>query len=186
MADWFDRKSGIGLPFPNLPYLIDTSVTPTIQVTQSNSVLRYLARRFDLYGNTDAERVMTDVLQDEAYDFRNEIVKTAYTPEKEYPQALVAFASTTAPRYLDMFETHLKRRGTSAHFAGAGISLVDFVLYELIWQTAVMVPGSISNNNRPCVFAFIEAFETIPQMAAYMQENTYIERPINGHSAYFR
>ena len=185
-ADWLDNKAGIGLPFPNLPYLIDTGAAGEIRATQSNSVMRYLARCFDLYGNDETDRVTIDVIQDEAYDFRNEIVRTAYTPEREYRDALVQFTSTTVPRYLDGFEAYLDKRDTSSHFVGERISLVDFILYELIWQTAVMVPGSTSTNNRPRLFAFIESFERIPQIAAYMKRDTYIERPINGHSAYFR
>lgn len=186
LADWFDCKPDIGLAFPNLPYLIDTGAEEEIRVTQSNSVLRYLARRFDLYGDSEADRVMIDVIQDEAYDFRNQIIKTAYTPEKGYQEALVEFASTTVPRYLDGFETHLETSGRNTHFVGGRISLVDFILYELIWQTAVMVPGSISLNNRGRIFAFVDAFEKIPRISAYMALATYIERPINGHSAYFR
>ena len=185
-ADWFDCKPDINLPFPNLPYLIDTSGEQEIRVTQSNSVMRYLARRFDLYGDAEADRVMIDVIQDEAYDFRNQIIKTAYTPEKGYQEGLVEFASTTVPRYLDGFETHLKTSDRSSHFVGERVSLVDFILYELIWQTAVMVPGSISPNNRSRIFAFVDTFEKTPQIAAYMAQSTYIERPINGHSAYFR
>ena len=186
LADWFDRKAGLDLPFPNLPYLIDTGGASKVRVTQSNSVMRYLARRFDLYGDTESDRVMIDVLQDEAYDFRNEIIKTAYTPERDYADALVEFASTTVPRYLDAFETHLESHDNSSHFVGERISQVDFILYELVWQTGVMVPGSISTNNRPRTFAFVESFENLPRIAEYMKLDSYIERPINGHSAYFR
>ena len=185
-ADWFDNKAAVGLPFPNLPYLIDTGPATEVRMTQSNSVMRYLARGLDLYGDSETDRMIIDVLQDEAYDFRNEIVRTAYTPEREYQDALVQFASTTAPRYLDGFEAHMEKSDTCSHFVGERVCLVDFILYELIWQSAVMVPGSTSINNRPRLFAFMESFEKIPQIETYMKLDTYIERPINGHSAYFR
>ena len=47
--DWEIHKGTLSLPFPNLPYLIDSSGPTKIQLTQSNAVMRYLARRFDYY-----------------------------------------------------------------------------------------------------------------------------------------
>src|SRR5262245_58613018 len=90
--DWQPVKAKMTVPFPNLPYLIDSRGEKPVQVTQSNSVMRYLARSFDLYGDNESERVSIDVLQDEAYDFRNQIVKTAYTPRGAgFEQALAEF-----------------------------------------------------------------------------------------------
>ena len=50
-ADWSDAKGTLEMPFPNLPYLIDASGETEIRVSQSDSVMRYLGRRFDLYGD---------------------------------------------------------------------------------------------------------------------------------------
>ena len=78
-TDWEAHKHSLGVAFPNLPYLIDKSGPTEVRLTQSNAVLRYLARRFDLYGDSEAEQITIDVLQEEAYDFRNHIVKAVYT-----------------------------------------------------------------------------------------------------------
>ena len=59
------------------------------------------------------------------------------------------------------------------------------MLYELIWQTSVMVPGSVTGTSRPHLFAFIEGFAKIPQIATYMASSDYIERPINSPWASF-
>ncbi|MDA9981841.1 glutathione S-transferase [Gammaproteobacteria bacterium] len=178
-ADWEEHKKTIEFPFPNLPYLIDSSGPNEVRLTQSNAVMRYLGRRFDLYGDCESDRAAIDVLQDEAYDFRNWIIKTAYVETTEYSESLAEFIATAIPRYVDRFEQYLLSTGAPSHFVGERISLVDFILYELIWQTSVMVPGSITDNNRPSLFAFIESFANIPQIAAYMLQSSYIERPIN-------
>ena len=178
-ADWDEHKKTIEFPFPNLPYLIDTSGPNELRLTQSNAILRHLGRRFDLYGDCESDRAAIDVLQDEAYDFRNRIIETTYVEATEYPDTLAEFIATAIPRYVDRFEQYLKSTGTNWHFVGERISLVDFSLYELIWQTSVMVPGSITDNNRPSLFAFIESFANIPQIADYMLQSSYIERPIN-------
>jgi len=185
-ADWDEHKKTIEFPFPNLPYLIDTSGPNELRLTQSNAITRYLGRRFDLYGDCEPDRAAIDVLQDEAYDFRNRIIETAYVETTEYSEALAGFIATAIPHYVDRFEQYLQSTGTISHFVGERISLVDFILYELIWQTSVMVPGSITENNRPSLFAFIESFANIPQIAAYMLQSSYIERPINSIWAAFK
>jgi glutathione S-transferase len=184
-TDWESHKHSLGVAFPNLPYLIDKSGPTEVRLTQSNAVLRYLARRFDFYGDSEAEQITIDVLQDEAYDFRNHIVKAAYTLGDGYPAAFAEFAGTAMPRYLDGFESYLAKRENSSHFVGKRTSLADFVLYELIWQASIMVPGSVSQSNRPTLFAFIETFAKHPAIAAYMASADYIERPVNSVWASF-
>jgi glutathione S-transferase len=178
-ADWDEHKKSIDFPFPNLPYLIDSSGPNEVRLTQSNAVIRYLGRRFDLYGDSDQERAAIDVLQDEAYDFRNRIIDTTYVEKTEYPETLAEFIAKALPRYIDRFDQYLQLTGSTSHFVGERISLVDFILYEMIWQTSVMVPGSITDKNRPSLYAFMKSFEKIPRIAAYMSHSSYIERPIN-------
>ena len=184
--DWFDRKPTLGMPFPNLPYLIDSSRDPELRVSQSDSIMRYLGRRFDLYGDTEDERVVIDVLQDEAYDLRNAIIAAVYIPQQAYDQALADFTTNAMPRYLGGFERYLEASGVTSQFVGSRISFVDFILYELIWQTSVMVPGSVSETRHPHAFAFIEGIPRIPRIADYMARSAYIERPINDVSAAFK
>jgi len=183
--DWETHKLTLLMPFPNLPYLIDSSGSAEVQLTQSNAIIRYLARRFDYYGDTASDQIGIDVLQDEAYDFRNLIVNTAYTLGAEYKTAFNQFTSITVPRYLDGFEDYLSNRGIYTHFVGTRISMVDFILYELIWQVSIMVPGSVTGTDRPSLHAFIEGFGKIPQIAAYMARSDYIDRPINSIWASF-
>ena len=183
--DWEIHKGTLSMPFPNLPYLIDSSGPTKVQLTQSNAVMRYLARRFDYYGDTESDQIWIDILQDEAYDFRNLIISTAYTLGTEYQVAFNEFTSTAVPRYLDGFENYLSNRGIHTHFVGSRISLVDFILYELIWQVRIMVPGSVTNIHRVSLWTFIEVFEKIPQIATYMASRDYIDRPINSPWASF-
>ena len=183
--DWATHKDTLSVPFPNLPYLIDSSGPAEVRLTQSNAIMRYLARRFDYYGDTASDQICIDVLQDEAYDLRNSIVKTVYTLGAEYEAAFDEFTSTAVPRYLDGFESYLSNRGIHTHFVGTRISLVDFILYELIWQVSIMVPGSVTDTHRPSLRRFIEKFAKIPQIAAYMARSDYIDRPINSVWASF-
>ncbi len=95
--DWGRVRSKLDMPFPNLPYLIDTSGGSPVSLSQSNAILRYLARRFDFYGDLETDRIEIDVLQDEAYDFRNEIIDTAYTLGEDYAAVFEQFSTDTLP-----------------------------------------------------------------------------------------
>ena len=154
--DWASVRSTLTAPFPNLPYLIDTSGSTPHTLTQSNTILRYLARRLDYYGDSELERTEIDLLQDEAYDFRNEIIKTAYTLGEEYPNLYEHFSTHTLPRYLNSFESYLAEREDKTFFVGSRLSLVDFVLYELLWQMTLMVPNSITESGSPNLLATSE------------------------------
>merc|ERR1711872_592073 len=57
---WFDNKYSLGLDFPNLPYYIDGD----IKITQSNAILRYIARKNDLVGKNETEKAMVDMMAD--------------------------------------------------------------------------------------------------------------------------
>lgn len=183
--DWGSVRSTLDMPFPNLPYLIDARGGSSIRLSQSNAILRYLARCFDFYGDLESDRVEIDVLQDEAYDFRNEIVDTAYTLGEGYVSVFEHFSTNALPHYLDSFEAYLAGRDNKNFFVGSRLSLVDFVFYELFWQMTLMVPHSITESNRPTLFAFLKAFEKTPRIADYMQSENYIERPINSPWASF-
>ena len=113
--DWTTHKDTLSVPFPNLPYLIDSSGPTEVRLTQSNAVMRYLARRFDYCGDTASDQICIDVLQDEAYDLRNSIVETVYTLGAEYKAVFDEFTSTAVPRYLDGFESYLSKRGIHTH-----------------------------------------------------------------------
>ena len=154
-------------------------------LSQSNAILRYLARSLDFYGDSSSERIEIDVLQDQAYDFRNEIIKTAYTLGEEYTDVFEDFSTRTIPRYLNSFEQYLAGREQNRFFVGSRLSLVDFVLYELFWQMTLMVPNSITASNRPVLSAFVSTFEEITEIAAYRKSINYIERPINSPWASF-
>jgi glutathione S-transferase len=183
--DWGSVRSTLDMPFPNLPYLIDTSWASPVRLSQSNAILRYLARRFDFYGDSETDRIEIDILQDEAYDFRNEIIDTAYTLGEGYAAVYENFSTNTLPHYLDSFEAYLARRDNKNFFVGSRLSLVDFVLYELFWQITLMVPKSIAESSRPTLFAFIKTFEKAPRIANYLQSENYIERPVNSPWASF-
>ncbi|XP_071523420.1 glutathione S-transferase Mu 4-like [Panulirus ornatus] len=104
---WFDTKFSFGFDFPNLPYYIDGDV----KVTQSNAILRYIARKHGMCGKTEEEMIRVDILENQAMDFRNGFVRLCYleynVKKQQYLDAL--------PKTIKLFSDFL---GSRTWFAG--------------------------------------------------------------------
>ncbi|XP_037357373.1 glutathione S-transferase Mu 1-like isoform X2 [Talpa occidentalis] len=78
-SQWLSEKFKLGLDFPNLPYLIDGAH----RITQSNAIVRYIARKHDLCGETEEERIRVDLLENQVMDMRMHLGRTCYSPDFE-------------------------------------------------------------------------------------------------------
>ncbi|XP_041953826.1 glutathione S-transferase Mu 3-like [Alosa sapidissima] len=74
---WLDNKFKLGMDFPNLPYLVDGDR----KIVQSNAIMRYIARKHNLCGETEDEKVRVDILENQAMDFRNGFVMLCYNTD---------------------------------------------------------------------------------------------------------
>ena len=59
-----------------LPYYIDGDV----KLTQSNAIIRYIARKHNLIGTNEKEIMRVDFMENEIGDFRNGWVRLCYSP----------------------------------------------------------------------------------------------------------
>ena len=73
-TSWTELRRTVGLDFPNLPFLIDGD----LKITQSNAILRFIARRHGLLGQTEEERVRVDILSEQLMDLRNGLARLCY------------------------------------------------------------------------------------------------------------
>eukprot|EP00164_Ancoracysta_twista_P008087 GFYU01011603.1.p2 GENE.GFYU01011603.1~~GFYU01011603.1.p2 ORF type:complete len:222 (-),score=52.99 GFYU01011603.1:224-889(-) len=176
---WFEEKKTLTMDFPNLPYLIDGDV----QMTQTNAVLAYIARKADekLVGTTIEEKAFVDMLAMEIMDLRNALVKVAYCREgKEF--------------YQERFDAHFKR--WSKQFAsfdnflkdkkwliGDQITYPDFHLYEMVYQHQKMKPDIF--DKFPNIKAFMERFEALPAIKKYNETEEVKSLPCNQRFACF-
>ncbi|XP_072537313.1 glutathione S-transferase Mu 3-like [Salminus brasiliensis] len=62
------------MDFPNLPYFEDGDR----KISQSNAIMRYIARKHNLCEETEDEKVRVDILENQAMDFRNGFVMLCY------------------------------------------------------------------------------------------------------------
>merc|ERR1719180_620902 len=159
---WFDQKFSLGLDFPNLPYFVDGD----IKLTQTNAIMRYIARKHDLCGKTEEERSRVDMFAEQTMDFRNGWVRLCY-------------AGGVYAGGVD-FEAFL---GGRQWFAGSSLAFPDFHMYELLDQHKMMAPNCLADY--PNLTAFMGRFESLPQIAKYKKSPKFMSSPINNKMASF-
>lgn len=117
------RASGL-LPFDQIPLLqIDGHA-----ISQSSATIRYLARRGDFYGDTDACAVWCDMVAGVAADLSEAPMQAAFqaTPEQAHAMITARFAKF-APR----LEARLDENATG-FVAGNRVTFADIVLAEAL------------------------------------------------------
>uniref|UniRef100_A0A6I8MYR8 Glutathione S-transferase n=1 Tax=Ornithorhynchus anatinus TaxID=9258 RepID=A0A6I8MYR8_ORNAN len=154
-----------------LPYLIDGNT----KLTQSNAILRYIARKHNLCGETEEERVRVDMLESQAMDFRMQLVRVCYSPDFE----------KLRPGYLEQLPVQMKLfsqfLGKRKWFAGDKLTFADFLLYDVLDQNRMFEPKCLDEFSN--LSEFLARFEALEKIAAYMRSDRFIKLPINNKMA---
>lgn len=165
-SQWLREKFKLGLDFPNLPYLIDGAH----RLTQSNAILRYLARKHNLCGETEEEKIYVDILENQVMDVANELARVCYSPdfEKLKPEYLSAL-----PEKLKLFSQFLGKR---PWFVGGKLTYVDFLAYDMLDLHRIFEPKSL--DAFPNLTDFVVRFEGLEKISAYMKSSRFIPGPV--------
>ncbi|XP_034508118.1 glutathione S-transferase Mu 4-like [Ambystoma mexicanum] len=170
-SGWLSEKENLGLDFPNLPYLIDGP----LKLTQSNAILRYIARKHNLCGESESEEVRVDMTENQAMDFRRGLAMIVYNPNYE---ALKGPYLEGLPEKLKQFSKFLGQR---KWFAGCKVTFVDFIMYEALDQHRMLEPTCLESFSN--LENFLHEFEALEKMDAYMKSSRFIRTPINNRMA---
>ncbi|XP_075052048.1 glutathione S-transferase Mu 1-like [Mixophyes fleayi] len=172
-SQWLDEKEKLGLDFPNLPYLLDGD----IKLTQSNTILRYIARKHGLCGDSESEKNNVSLIENQAMDFRFELVSITYNPNFE----------TLKGPYLEKLPIALSRfsrfLGERLWFAGNKLTFADFLMYDVLDQHRMLEPKCLQNFKN--LQDFLTRFEALPAIAAYMKSPQFMKTPITNRMAYW-
>lgn len=176
VSSWTDVKYKLGLDLPNLPYLIDDAAG--VKVVQSNAILRYVARKHDLCGKTEQEKVRVDIMADQVMDLRNGFIKLCYM-SSDFDSDKSGYLAAL-PAKLKAFEMFL---GDRAFFAGAEPTFPDFHMYEMLYAHLKLDPECLRAS--PKLKAFFERFGQLPKVKAYHASDKFQPLPINNKMAKF-
>ncbi|XP_042536151.1 glutathione S-transferase Mu 2 isoform X1 [Dipodomys spectabilis] len=165
-SQWLSEKFKLGLDFPNLPYLIDGAH----KITQSNAILRYIARKHNLCGETEEEKIRVDILENQAWDTRIQLGTICYSPdfEKLKPEYVEGI-----PDKMKLFSQFLGKR---PWFAGDKITFVDFLAYDILDQHRMFEPKCL--DAFPNLKDFMSRFESLNKISTYMKTSRFLSRPV--------
>ncbi|XP_009245002.2 glutathione S-transferase Mu 1 isoform X1 [Pongo pygmaeus] len=167
-SQWLNEKFKLGLDFPNLPYLIDGAH----KITQSNAILRYIARKHNLCecGETEEEKIRVDILENQTMDNHMQLGMICYNPEFE----------KLKPKYLEELPEKLKLYseflGKQPWFAGNKITFADFLVYDVLDLHRIFEPKCL--DAFPNLKDFISRFEGLEKISAYMKSSRFLPRPV--------
>ncbi|KAI6049765.1 GSTM1 [Marmota monax] len=165
-SQWLSEKFKLSLDFPNLPYLIDG----VQKITQSNAILRYIARKHNLCGETEEEKTRVDILENQALDTRMQLAMVCYSPdfEKRKPEYL-----ETLPEKMKLYSQFL---GKHPWFAGDKITFVDFIAYDVLDLHRLFEPKCL--DAFPNLKDFMSRFEGLKKISAYMKSSHFLPTPM--------
>ncbi|NWH70833.1 GSTM2 transferase, partial [Piaya cayana] len=165
-SDWTNEKEKLGLDFPNLPYLIDGNT----KLTQSNAILRYIARKHKMCGETEEEILRVDMLLNHIVDLCDRFAHLCYSPDFE----------KLKPAYLEQLPRKLRELsqflGSRPWFAGQKLTFVDFLAYDFLDMQRIFVPDCPELQGN--LGHFVQRFEALEKISAYMKSGRFIKTPI--------
>jgi len=182
IESWIKDKTGgpqiigsdteAGLQFPNLPYMIETKPDGSkLKLTQSVAIIRHIARKVGLDAKTPEEMTKMDLYEQQAIDFRMNIIGYGY----EFP--MIKFKYPDYPASIKgQLAPWSQALGSNDWLMGSRLTYVDFLLYEAIEFHRFCKPDSLDDYDN--LKNFRERFRSLPKVAEYFAAERYIEWPL--------
>lgn len=135
-------------------------------IDQSHAIYRHLARKHNLYGDTELERIRCDIVEEAFVDAQNNIGTFCWSPNfaKERP----AYEETQLPALVDKLTKlfDLNKSG-SGWWVGTRLSYVDFLAWHFLEYVRALSPRNLERAER--LKAAKLKLETRPRIAAYLK-----------------
>ncbi len=146
------------LPFDQIPLLeIDGR-----NLSQSTAMIRYLARRGDLYGDTDEDALWCDMVAGAAADLAETAMQAAFQPT---PEVAAANLGRAFAKFGPRFEKRLQDNG-GVYMAARRLTFADVVLAEALTSYLELVPDILDGT--PGLAALQARVVAHPGIAAYL------------------
>merc|ERR1711870_165063 len=156
---WFDRKPIVAehTIFTNLPYLMDGD----IHLAQSNTILRYLGRKFGLMGEASSAHLV-DLILDQTADFDGEVTGRCY---RDFA-GLKPYCGTVLK---DRLKDWARLLADKPFMTGKEVTVADLKIYETLRKLRIIEAqneiGTSTLKQFPKLEDYISRVEAIPAMA---------------------
>nr|QUF59395.1 glutathione S-transferase GSTS1/2-1 [Brachionus angularis] len=127
---WPEHKKNA--PLGQVPYLEIIDDGKVTKLSQSVTIARYLARKFNLAGKGDEEQAIVEMYGDQVTDLLNELIKI-YFEKDEVKKAELnkKLVEETIPNNLRLFESRIGSSG-SGYIAASGLTWADLFLFNVL------------------------------------------------------
>ncbi|KAG0269595.1 hypothetical protein BGZ95_002010 [Linnemannia exigua] len=176
-GDWPEHKPTT--PFGVMPLLTETSADgkTKLQIAESDSIERYLARKFGLFGNGSAfEEVLVNTFANNTQALIMEIFnKFALVEDAEVKAANKGSLITDhIARWIKHHEEHLQANGANGHYVGNKVTLAD-VKTEYVISMILGVSGDelVSAEKTPAIWRIREEMDKVEGVAAWKASEEY-------------
>jgi glutathione S-transferase len=162
-----------GSPFGQLPILEVDGVT----LCQSNACTRYVARKYNMAGDSELEQAQVDMIVDCLEDVAKPLMAIFFEQDETKKAELKKkFAEEQLPGYLTYLEALLAaNHGGNEYFVGKKITWADIqFLISLSW--VAMAGATDALDKFPKLKALKHRVETRPKIAAWIEKRPKTER----------
>mmetsp|Transcript_16772 Transcript_16772/g.28531 ORF Transcript_16772/g.28531 Transcript_16772/m.28531 type:complete len:197 (+) Transcript_16772:46-636(+) len=161
--DWPGMKPET--PFGQLPYLVDGDV----KIAQSNAIARYLARKYNLQGESDADFGLSESLIEEQSDLLTLVFTANYSDNKE--EAYNKVFSETYPKQLEYLENLLQNDFFTTELTAGSLAIFSAFNIALDLESSLL-------DKFPKLKAFYDRVAALPQIKGYLDQNipAYVKR----------
>ncbi len=161
---------------PQMPLLaIPVLEVDGYQLTQSNTINRYVGRLAGLYPENAWQAALCDEVMDALEDVANKLVATFFMADVEKKTAREALVKGPLPLYLKRLEACLQQRG-GQYFADDRLTVADLKVFVWIRQllSGVLdhIPTDLVGREAPLLVEHFERVNNHPKLKAY-----YAARP---------
>lgn len=152
-------------PFKQLPVL---TVDGAVQIAQSHTIARYLAREHGLMGGNSLEQAQVEMWVDQTLDLRNRMFNVL---QINYEAMLQPFLDSL-PGLLEIFENRLAAQPAPAKYLALGrLTLADYALFDVLFYLQLLRPESLDTS--PALKSFYAEFAARERLRAYMESDEF-------------
>ncbi|XP_073453171.1 glutathione S-transferase P 2-like isoform X1 [Aquarana catesbeiana] len=169
--DWVSGKIDLkkNAVFGQLPRLQDGG----FELYQSNTILRYLGRKYGVAGSNEQEKTIAEMVNDGVEDLRMKYYKFLFLENEENKDKYLEELSNQ----LGYFEKILSKNANGTKFlVGNGITYADYHLVDTLQCNLDVSPTCLSSF--PLLSAYLERILKRPKLSEYLKSDGRKRRPI--------
>jgi len=152
------------LPLNQLPIYEEDD----LYIFQSHAIYRYLARKFNLQGRNERERIRCDIVEETMIEAQSVVGTFYWSPD--FAKKRDEFEATTLQEVLRKMQRVLEQNNNGNSFwVGDELTLGDFVAWHALDYVRPFSQKSIDRFEK--LSAFKQRFESRPRIAAYLKSD---------------